>query len=131
MLSNQRAHKHLKSISVIWISLLAYPRLGMAQARSSFFGSVPTGQASGTTLELSLKDAFARALKYNLGAIESGENTRAAQAVRLRLSGANIAGRTPPAGDPTGGERAARPPPAARRYDRPAVRRVRRCSKKP
>ena len=84
MLSNQQAHKHLKSISVIWISLLAYPRLGMAQARSSFFGSVPTGQASGTTLELSLKDAFARALKYNLGAIESGENTRAAQAVRLR-----------------------------------------------
>jgi outer membrane protein TolC len=54
------------------------------QAQSPFQGSVPTGQATGTTLALSLKDAFARALKYNLGGIESNQNTRTAQAVRLR-----------------------------------------------
>ncbi|HUL15132.1 MAG TPA: TolC family protein [Terriglobales bacterium] len=45
---------------------------------------MPTGQATGTTLDLSLHDAFERALKYNLGVIESSENTRAARAVRLR-----------------------------------------------
>jgi outer membrane protein TolC len=54
------------------------------QAQSPFQGSVPTGQTTGTTLALSLKDAFARALKYNLGAIESDQNTRTAHAVRLR-----------------------------------------------
>ena len=35
-------------------------------------------------MALSLKDAFDRALKYNLGAIEADEDTRAAHAVRLR-----------------------------------------------
>jgi outer membrane protein TolC len=55
-----------------------------AQSQSSFLGSVPTGQATGTTLALSLSDALARALKYNLGVIESGQDTRAARAVRLR-----------------------------------------------
>src|SRR5215472_15258745 len=35
------------------------------QAQSPFQGSVPAGQPTGTTLALSLKDAFARALKYN------------------------------------------------------------------
>jgi len=45
---------------------------------------VPTGQATGTILGLSLQDAFERALKYNLGEIESSQNTRAARAVRLR-----------------------------------------------
>ena len=54
------------------------------QAQSPFQGSVPTGQPTGTTLALSLKDAFARALKYNLGAIESDQSTRTARAVRLR-----------------------------------------------
>jgi outer membrane protein TolC len=45
---------------------------------------VPTGQATGTPLEISLQQAFERALKYNLGAIEGSENARAAHAVRLR-----------------------------------------------
>jgi outer membrane protein TolC len=45
---------------------------------------VPTGQATGTTLSISLKDAFDRSLKYNLGVIESDQNTRAARAERLR-----------------------------------------------
>ncbi len=45
---------------------------------------MPSGQATGTTLDLSLHDAFDRALKYNLGEIESSQNTRAAHAIRLR-----------------------------------------------
>jgi outer membrane protein TolC len=52
--------------------------------QSPFFGSVPTGQATGTTLAISLKDAFDRALKYNLGVIQSDQNTRSAHAERLR-----------------------------------------------
>jgi outer membrane protein TolC len=55
-----------------------------AQSQNSFQGSVPTGQATATPLQLSLQDAFARALKYNLGAVEGGQNVRAAHAERLR-----------------------------------------------
>ena len=54
------------------------------QAQSPFQGSVPAGKATGTTLALTLKDAFNRALKYNLGAIQSDQNTRSAHAERLR-----------------------------------------------
>jgi outer membrane protein TolC len=56
----------------------------IGQPQSPFQGSVPTGQATGTSLALSLKDAFDRALKYNLGAIESDQSVRAARATRLR-----------------------------------------------
>jgi outer membrane protein TolC len=62
--------------------IAACPRWG--QAQNSFLGSVPSGQATATTLELSLREAFERALQYNLGVVESGQNTRAAHAVRLR-----------------------------------------------
>jgi outer membrane protein TolC len=56
----------------------------IGQQQSPFQGSVPTGQAKGTSLALSLKDAFDLALKYNLGVIESDQNIRAARALRLR-----------------------------------------------
>src|SRR5262252_1885554 len=55
-----------------------------APPQNPFLGSVPTGQATATPLPLSLKDAFDRALKYNLGVIESDQNTRLARAARLR-----------------------------------------------
>lgn len=58
------------------------PATGTAQ--SPFLGSVPTGQATPSPLGLSLKEALTRALKYNLGAIESDQDTRAAHATRLR-----------------------------------------------
>jgi outer membrane protein TolC len=54
------------------------------QGQSPFAGSVPSGQASKDTLSLSLKDAFDRGLRYNLGLVESEHNTRSASAVRLR-----------------------------------------------
>jgi len=75
---------------------LALPRPGAAQASNPFLGSVPNGQATGTALDLSLNDAFERALRYNLGAIEGRENTRAAHAARLRSLNAllpNVSGR--------------------------------------
>lgn len=55
-----------------------------ATPQGPFLGSVPTGHATGTTLALSIKDAFDRALKYNLGIIQSNQSTRAARAERLR-----------------------------------------------
>jgi outer membrane protein TolC len=68
--------------------LLGSPRPTAAQAtgqpRSVFLGSVPNGELSGIVLPLSLKDTFDRALKYNLGILESDQNVRAARALRLR-----------------------------------------------
>jgi outer membrane protein TolC len=52
-------------------------------AQNPLLGSVPTGQATVTPLPLSLKDALERALRYNLGVIESDQATRAARAARL------------------------------------------------
>jgi outer membrane protein TolC len=72
------------SISALAVFLLSSPGSSPAQTRDHFSGSVPSGTATGTTLDLSLQDAFQRALKYNLGEIESSQNTRAAHAVRLR-----------------------------------------------
>ncbi len=59
------------------------PRISAAQGQNPFQGSVPSGQPTGTIIDLSLKQAFDMALKYNLGAVESDQNTRAAHAVRL------------------------------------------------
>ena len=84
MARNQRAPGLAFSVFVFLLTLHGAARGTRAQAQSPFLGSVPAGQATGTVLELSLRDAFARALKYNLGVIESNENTRAAHAVRLR-----------------------------------------------
>jgi outer membrane protein TolC len=67
--------------------LLGTPASSASQTppgQSPFSGSVPSGQASSDTLSLSLKEAFDRGLRYNLGLIESEHNTRAASAVRLR-----------------------------------------------
>lgn len=46
-------------------------------------GSVPSGPATNEVLRLTLRDAVTQALKYNLGSIESGENTQLARGQRL------------------------------------------------
>jgi len=82
--------------SVVLGVVLASARFAVAQAPNPFLGSVPTGQATGTALDLSLSDAFDRALRYNLGAIEGRENMRASHAARLRSLNAlltNVSGR--------------------------------------
>lgn len=75
MFKNRRARLSIFLLCVFLISFAGFPRLCRAQAQSPFLGSVPTGKATEATLELSLQEAFERALKYNLGVIESGENT--------------------------------------------------------
>lgn len=82
MFRSRRPRRPVFSFSVLMTIIAACPRWG--QAQNSFLGSVPSGQATATTLELSLREAFERALQYNLGVVESGQNTRAAHAVRLR-----------------------------------------------
>src|SRR5262249_32323670 len=51
---------------------------------SANFGSVPSGTATNEVLHLTLRDAINRAIGYNLGQIESGENARIARGQRLR-----------------------------------------------
>jgi outer membrane protein TolC/ABC-type transporter Mla MlaB component len=46
-------------------------------------GSVPSGPASGELVQLTLRDAIKMALRYNLGAIESGQNAQIARGQRL------------------------------------------------
>src|SRR5262250_2566696 len=47
-------------------------------------GSVPSGTATNEVLHLTLRDAVNRALRYNLGQIESGENARIARGQQFR-----------------------------------------------
>ncbi len=53
-------------------------------ANSSFQGSVAQGQASATPLDLSLRDAIQRGLKFNLGVLNSTESSLNVRAQRLR-----------------------------------------------
>src|SRR6266404_693486 len=84
MIDNKQARFCAFYLCAFVILPIVAPGARAAQAQSPFLGSVPAGQATATTLELSLKDALERALKYNLGVIESSQNNRAAQAARLR-----------------------------------------------
>lgn len=54
------------------------------QQQNPFLGSVPAGQASATPVDLSLKEAIDRGLRFNLGVIENQTSLRQAQAQRLR-----------------------------------------------
>jgi outer membrane protein TolC len=58
------------------------PQLPRA-ASSGFSGSVPTGEATSGTLDLSLHDALNRAIKYNLALVESNQRVRTSRAQRL------------------------------------------------
>src|ERR1700723_2772448 len=54
-----------------------------AQVMSPNYGSVPSGHATNLVLRLTLSEAINQAVRYNLGAIESDENSRAARGQRL------------------------------------------------
>lgn len=57
---------------------------GVSSGQSPFLGSVPIGEATGTAIPLSIRDALDRGLKYNLGLIESDVGTRKVRAERIR-----------------------------------------------
>jgi outer membrane protein TolC len=85
---SRRRHRGARAAAAFLTLLLGSARSSAAQPagqpQSRFMGSVPTGEPTGTTLTLSLKDAFDRALQYNLGLLESDQDVRAARAARLR-----------------------------------------------
>jgi len=51
---------------------------------SPFLGGTPTGKASPETLQLTIREAIDRGLRYNLGLVLSGISSRFARAERLR-----------------------------------------------
>jgi len=55
-----------------------------AESQGVLYGGVPSGQATGEVLKLSLAEAIRRALKQNLGLLLSEEGVRAAQGARWR-----------------------------------------------
>ena len=66
----------------ILLLLLAFPRLW--PTRAAFAGSVRSGRPRARPCLSRFRDALERALKFNLGLIESGQEARAARAARLR-----------------------------------------------
>ena len=84
----QRARLSTGIVAALVIVFAGSPRTcdaqEIGQSPSKFLGSVPSGEAVGTPLPLSLKETFDRALKHNLGLLESDQDVRAARAVRLR-----------------------------------------------
>jgi outer membrane protein TolC len=69
--------------TLLWLTV-AVPVAAQTNQPSVNLGSVPSGAATSEVLHLTLRDAIARALRYNLGQIESGENERIARGERLR-----------------------------------------------
>lgn len=59
------------------------PSAQATQAQNPFLGSVPQ-KATGTTIQLSLRDAIERGLRFNLGLVESRQANAAVRAGRLR-----------------------------------------------
>jgi outer membrane protein TolC len=79
---------HSDSGRVIKLVLLALlcivtPAAAQYTGVNGVIGSVPNGPASNEILRMSLRDAINMALRYNLGAIESGENAQIARGQRL------------------------------------------------
>ncbi len=57
---------------------------GVIAPQSPFLGSVPDGTAAAQAIRLSIRDALARGLKFNLGLIQSDLDTLTARSDRLR-----------------------------------------------
>jgi outer membrane protein TolC len=57
--------------------------LGVPVISSPILGSVPSGPAKDEVLQLTFRDAINLALRYNLGSIERGEDTRITRGQRL------------------------------------------------
>lgn len=51
--------------------------------QGSYQGSIPSGTATGTVITLNLQEALERALKYNLGTVQTGQNVRVARGERM------------------------------------------------
>src|SRR3954464_11479698 len=86
--AGRRRHLRAATLGVLLIASIGFPCPSAAQLieqpPNRFLGSVPTGEATDTPLQLSLKGTFDRALTFNLGLLESNQDVPAARAQRLR-----------------------------------------------
>jgi len=83
-MTDLRTRPHLRAAAMILAALAACAVPAAAQyTTGTQTGSVPTGSATNDVLHLTLRDAIHRALAYNLGAIETGEDARTARGQRL------------------------------------------------
>ena len=71
------------ALSCALLSVTFCAQAQTSQTLSPNLGSVPRGPATGEVVHLTLRDAINMALRYNLGEIESRENTRIARGQRL------------------------------------------------
>jgi outer membrane protein TolC len=67
----------------LMLLLIVATTASWAQVASPNSGSVPSGPATNEVLRLTLREAINRAVRYNLGAIESDENATVARGQRL------------------------------------------------
>lgn len=99
--TNHRPHLRIANVTITAILCGAMPAAGQSSVAAGgmasyatsqnptsiqgtvLSGSVPSGPASNEVLHLPLRDAVGRALRYNLGTIESGENITTARGQRL------------------------------------------------
>src|SRR5580704_15958696 len=72
----------LASFLVVFVLVLFDTTATEAQSTNTS-GSVPSGPATDQVVQLTLQDAIKMALRYNLGAIESGQNAQIARGQRL------------------------------------------------
>jgi outer membrane protein TolC/anti-anti-sigma regulatory factor len=72
----------LASFLVVFVLVLFDTTATGAQSTTTS-GSVPSGPATDQVVQLTLRDAIKMALRYNLGAIESGQNAQIARGQRL------------------------------------------------
>jgi outer membrane protein TolC len=69
---------------VIFVAVAAlFVATSAAAQNTAVIGSVPSGEASNEVIRLTLQDAVNTAIRYNLGAVESGENVQLARGQRL------------------------------------------------
>jgi outer membrane protein TolC len=71
-----------RRLAVVLLAILCIVAPAVAQ-NTDVMGSVPSGPASNEVLRLTLRDAIDMALRYNLGVIESGQNSQIARGQRL------------------------------------------------
>lgn len=86
-MTNLRRVPFLRAATLILVTLAACAMQAAGQRSTgtagALTGSVPTGVATNDVLHLTLRDAIHRAVEYNLGAIETGEDTQTARGQRL------------------------------------------------
>ena len=72
----------LASFLVVFVLVVCDATAARGQ-NTTVLGSVPSGPASDELVQLTLRDAIKMALRYNLGAIESGQDAQIARGQRL------------------------------------------------